>query len=194
MEEFKKFYNELILSSPKERRDKLNTKMSNLADSGINCSSCKGVCCSFIANSMKTTPIETLDLYIYLSENNRLNAELFKSLENTIKHYRLDYDIDTGRGTNLRRTYTCPFYIPGPKGCTISKYYKPYGCLAFNALGPNAYGENGCAPDFKLLEDREKYFEELESVSNKIIREKLGLTWDKLPMPCALMEIKKRFQ
>ncbi|MCK5884421.1 MAG: hypothetical protein KAG61_12085 [Bacteriovoracaceae bacterium] len=175
--------------SPHKRREKLIEKMGVLTSSGINCYSCEGTCCTFIANSMKTTPLESLDLLSYLQENNLLNDELIKQLKETVAHYRLDYDIDTGRGTILRRTYTCPFFIPGEKGCTISRKNKPYGCLGFNAFKEKSVEGSSCSPDFNLLQEREDEFGIAEENNNQWLKNELRLDWDKLPMPLALLQI-----
>lgn len=186
---FKRFYDTLSIPSNKERRSSLIKKMGGLKNSGINCQSCKGVCCTFIANSMKATPIEALELAVFLEENGRITESLIENLQNTIKHYRLDYDIDTGMGTSIRRTYTCPFYNEGPKGCSISPEYKPYGCLGFNAFDPNAQDGDKCAPDFDLLEERELLFSQQESEIGKLITEKYKIHSTKLPMPIMLLKI-----
>ncbi len=190
MTSFSEIYNSLSSLSANERRKALIDEMSQLESNGIDCSSCEGICCSFIANSMKTTPLETLDLLVHLEDTDRLNDNFWALIQENIVHYRLDYDIDTGRGTSFRRTYTCPFYSPGAKGCSISRNSKPYGCLGFNAGRPNANGENGCAPDFDLLKRREDKFLSLEQKINGELKEVLGLTWEKLPIPVALFNIK----
>ncbi|MFI5390895.1 MAG: hypothetical protein ACHQYQ_05990, partial [Bacteriovoracales bacterium] len=68
-----------------------------------------------------------------------------------IEEYRLDYEIPTTRGIPLRRTYTCPFFEPGPKGCSIDSRSKPYGCLAFNPTEKNSKGGGSCSSNKEIL-------------------------------------------
>ncbi len=170
-----------------ERRKVLIESMRQLIDSGRGCASCQGYCCTFSYNSMRVTPLETLDLYEFLKSTNRINSELIDSLNKTIKDYRLDKEIYLGNGQELRRQYTCPFFNAGPKGCSIGLEWKPYGCLAFNALEKNVSVEGKCSSDQKLLERRELEFNDEEMASHKI-SEALNLLWQRKSMPVALLE------
>ncbi len=175
--------------TPQIRREKLILAMKGKKNQGINCQSCTGLCCTFRANSMQMTPVETVDLLLFLEKEGRLTKELSDQLSQTIKDYRLNYHLDTGNGQGLRRTYTCPFFQEGPKGCSIDPSYKPYGCLGFN---PSLSGESeglSCYSDIKLLEEREKLYRDDEELKNQELRQLLDLDWDKLPIPMALLAL-----
>ena len=138
-------------SSNVERRQVLLNEMESLAKSGINCSSCSGTCCTSFANSMQITQIEALDILHFLKSEGRFNEELKNNLIKCIDEYRLDYEISTTRGIPIRRTYTCPFFEPGPKGCSIDLRSKPYGCLAFNPNEKNSKGGAACSSNKEIL-------------------------------------------
>lgn len=170
------------------RRDILIQKMGALIEKKINCFSCSGLCCTFVSNSMQTDPIQTLELYKFLLERDRINEGLITELQDVIRNNRLDNEISTGKGSTFRRTYTCPFYKKGEKGCTISPSHKPYGCLSFNARSPNAIEGSDCGPDFEQLKKREIKHEMKEQLANNFLKEEMTLYWDKKPMPVALLE------
>ncbi|WP_372655544.1 hypothetical protein [Halobacteriovorax sp.] len=192
-EKAEKLYSELInskgLPSNEERRSVLNENMENLLSKDINCFSCTGLCCTFVSNSMQTDPIQTLELYTFLHKNKRWNEELISELKEVIRNNRLDYEIQTGLGSTFRRTYTCPFFNKGPKGCSIDPEWKPFGCLGFNARSPGASEGSDCTSDMNLLKKREDLYEAKEDISNSYLKELLGLDWDKLPMPVALLKL-----
>jgi Fe-S-cluster containining protein len=174
------------------RREMLTEYMLANEKAGNNCYSCKGGCCTFEMNSMQTTPLETYELFTFLNTNNRINDELTAKLNETISWYRLDKPIPSdGKREFARRTYTCPFLEPGDKGCTISRASKPYGCLGFNPDIKDSVGERGCSSNQGLLEKREKLNSEFEVKENNRLKEKFNLSWDKLPMPVALLKMIK---
>ncbi len=168
---------------PGERRSILTTQMKTLAESSKNCQSCSGLCCTSVKNSMQTTQQETSDLYFYLKETGRITPELIGSLKKCVSDYRLDKFFGDGKRA-LRKTYTCPFYSPGPKGCSIPPDYKPYGCLAFNPTQAAVTDGSGCQSDQELLLKREQM-----AGVDKVVHEKFW--WEKLPMPVALLEFIK---
>lgn len=163
--------------------------MLGLERQGIDCASCTGVCCSFIANSMQTTPLEAIEIIAYLDKLNLITEELIANLKQVVKDYRLDYHLDTGNGHNLRRTYNCPFYTPGSKGCGLSRSVKPLGCLAFNPGKLSSKDGEGCAPGFEILEFHQKQWGVEEEKANALIKKTLDLHWEKLPMPVALLDL-----
>ena len=185
MSEFNELKQKYVSPHHKERRAPVNAEMSKLIGEGKNCFSCEGLCCTFLYNSMQVTPLEALDAYTYLSKKNRINDSLIKDLKECIKKYRLDIDLNMGRKSELRKHYTCPFFNSGPKGCSISPDYKPYGCLGFNPLEKNVKTEGKCTSYLSILEKRELYFDE-ESM-NMELREKLNLYWDKKNFPMAIL-------
>ena len=126
------------IPSPEVRRNLLIKAMNALNDEKINCYSCIGLCCTFESNSMQVTPQEALDVVVLLEKQNRINQELIEMLKENIKKYRLDKEISTGKNSTFRRYYTCPFYKPGERGCTLTKEDKPYGCLGYNSKKENA--------------------------------------------------------
>lgn len=134
---------------------------------------------------MQTTQQETSDLYNYLNQAGRITPELIESLKQCVSDYRLDKFFGDGKRT-LRKTYTCPFYTPGPKGCSIPLEYKPYGCLAFNPTQSEVSDGSACQSDQELLIKREVMAGVDAKVSEKI-------WWEKLPMPVALLEFIKTY-
>ncbi len=182
-------YDSQDLPNGNQRRAELIEEMANLEQNSKDCASCSGLCCTFIANSMQTDPIQTLEIYNNLQSSDSFDAELVELLEDTVKNNRLDYEISTGKNSSFRRTYTCPFLNKGPKGCALSRKIKPYGCLGFN---PNevAVSEKGhCSVNIGLLSARERQFEALEDEINRRIKSDLALDWDKYPMPLALLKL-----
>ena len=61
------------LEKASDRRKILVHEMGRLFRNKINCFSCQGVCCTFVANSMQITLIEAFDIYFFLKENYPLN-------------------------------------------------------------------------------------------------------------------------
>jgi hypothetical protein len=178
------------LPSPRERRRILIDEMTGLSDKTIHCFNCNGTCCTFSANSMQITPIEAFEILISLNEASTNLSELKVKLQENIQNYRLDHEIFLGRKKNflLRKTYTCPFFMAGPKGCTIKKEFKPYGCLGFN---PRIEDDNGsqCLSNVVLLEQREKAELQNEQKANDFLKHQLQLDWDKLEIPKAILKL-----
>lgn len=166
--------------------------MSEAIESGKNCFNCIGHCCTFEHNSMRVTPIEALDAFTYLEQNNRINKELVKDLEDCIKQYRLDKEILIGKGQELRRYYTCPFYKKDKLGCTIGKHHKPYGCLAFNPLENNVTTPGHCKSDQDILEQNAEQFKAEEKNLNTQLKEKYQIYWDKKDLPSAVLFLIKK--
>jgi len=176
------------LPSPAERRAPLRAHMRQLAEVGKTCFSCCGVCCTFVANSMRITPVEALDLKRRLQSEDRWTPELLDTLRDTVRRHRLDQDAGDGR-RRLRKTYTCPFFSPGPRGCSIHPDHKPYGCLAFNARSPGITEGGDCASARDLLLAREAASPE-EASANTALRARLSLDTETDPIPLALLNIK----
>jgi len=182
-------YKSQDLPNARKRREVLVNEMAKLESNAKDCASCTGLCCTFIANSMHTDPIQTLEIYRDLVEKGLFNEDLVSSLKETVQNNRLDNELSTGKNSTFRRTYTCTFLTKGPEGCGLSRSVKPYGCLGFNPDQIEAQGEGQCSSNIDLLKQREHQFESLEEQVNGLIKEKLALTWNKLPMPVALLEI-----
>ncbi len=180
--------------STKDRREALVHEMEKLERQGVDCRQCRGVCCTFVANSMQTTVLETIDLLFYLRQENRLNPDLIKQLHQTVTHYRLDRIPGDGQRDYIRRTYTCPFFQGGPVGCSISRWAKPYGCLGFNPHSPRQTEGGDCTSHTVLLEQREALYFEEERCQNRKLQQQLGLFWTKLPMPLALLEVLQKLE
>lgn len=166
--------------------------MSKTIQSGKDCFSCVGHCCTFEHNSMRVTPLEALDTVEYLASNDRINKELIQELEGCIKRYRLDKEVLTGRGQELRRYYTCPFYKKEKLGCTIGKHHKPYGCLAFNPLKKEVTVSGHCVSDQKVLLENAERFTQSESELNEKLKSEFQLYWDKKDLPSAVLYLIKR--
>lgn len=166
------------LPPPETRRALLRSHMHDLSAKGWSCAACTGVCCTFVANSMRITPVEARDLHRWLESQGRWTPELTDTLRDTVTRYRLDHDAGDGR-RSLRKTYTCPFHTPGPRGCSIHPDHKPYGCLAFNARKPGITEGGHCASAQDLLQQREDTFPQ-ESAHNR------AHTPDPTPLPIPL--------
>ena len=172
-----------MAKSPSQRRHLLLERMANLESQGVDCSQCRGTCCTFEANSMQATPQEALDIYFYLRDNQLFHKDLIAKLLETIRDYRLDAPAPSdGRRNFSRRTYTCPFLTRAPLACSIPKEVKPYGCLGFNASNKGEKVGTSCSSDQKLLQDHDA------SLSKETLED---FWWDKLPMPVALLEVAK---
>lgn len=173
-----------------QRRARPIRQMSALEAGEAHCGGCSGVCCTFVANSVQTTPLETLEILWYLKREQRLTPRLREKLEAVTARYRLDQD-PPGNGARLfsRRTYTCPFLGDAPRGCGLSRSVKPYGCLGFNPKGGGVKDGENCASDIPLLEKREEEWQEREARWNGQIAEMFDLNWEKRPMPVALLEL-----
>lgn len=183
---------EKIIPSAPERRQLLVKKMEALGAEGKNCALCTGVCCTFLSNSMQISPLEAEDLKLWLIEQDRWNNTLFDQLKETVRRFRLDQDLGDGR-RSFRRTYTCPFYFAGAKGCSISRHHKPYGCLAFNAKSAGMTAGGHCASDQNALIEREQHFTD-EERRNRQLKQQYHLVFEKAPIPVALLALRNKPQ
>lgn len=192
MEKIKEFYQALTIDSAPLRRANLIAEMKHLAAAKIDCYNCTGTCCTQVANSMQVTPLEAIEILLSIDPLDILNLKV--KLQETVAQFRLDHEIFTGKKgvTTLRKTYTCPFFTEGPKGCGVKKEFKPYGCLGFN---PRLESDNGtqCTSNTDLLEKREMNFIKAEDEINQKIRSELKLDWIKKDIPRALLSIMEKF-
>ncbi len=172
---------------PSERRQILLHEMQRLAAEDKHCAACPGHCCTAIANSMQTTPLETEDVLTFLRESGRWTEELKTQLRATVTKFRLDQIPGNGKKNFLRRTYDCPFFAGQSLGCTLPREVKPYGCLGFNPSTPGEREGKSCSSDQNLLLKREISSPD-EEQQNLELRQQHGLWWDKLPLPWALLE------
>lgn len=171
------------------RRHALVEEMSALDALGKSCLSCSGMCCTNQHNSMQVDPIQALELLAWLEGQGRINEALFESLDKNISEYRLDREFFLGRGRELRQHFTCPFYLGKSKGCSVSRGAKPYGCLGFNPLEENVSTPGKCASNINALEKRDEKFSLSEAKANEIIKDKLGIYWEKKNLPFALKDM-----
>jgi hypothetical protein len=142
---------------------------------------------------MLITPLEAIELLVGLEIDQYGNEKLsiFKEeMNKTIQNFRLGIEIYTGKkhSTELRKTYTCPFFNKGVLGCSLSRSSKPYGCLGFN---PKIKEDNGqsCASNLKILESRETDFCLTEDQVNTKIRNTFNIKWTKQNIPQALLDM-----
>lgn len=175
------------IPSPKIRRKYLIEAMETLSSKQINCYSCTGLCCTFESNSMQVTPQEAIDVLLLLDSQQRINQELVQMLKDNVRKYRLDKEISTGKNSTFRRYYTCPFYQEGEKGCTLTKEDKPYGCLGYNAKKEQAKIQHDCGSDLDLLKIQDDANADDELALR--LQEELKLSWTKLPLPVALLDL-----
>lgn len=164
----------------------LIAEMDRAESAGISCAGCAGTCCTFEANSMMVTPLEALELMNYLSESGMKDAVLRTKLEETVKNYRLDHAPGNGKRSFLRKTYTCTFFGFKELGCPLPREVKPYGCLAFNTHHKEMKAGEHCYSDVGLLE--KFVFDE----KNEELKKKFGISWDKSPLPTALLDLWER--
>ena len=174
------------------RRKKIIDKMKSLESKGRSCESCPGFCCTYTSNSMQISPLEALEIYQSLMEKGEWGPELIQKLEENVKEFRLDKELSMGNRNTIRRYYTCPFFKNGCLGCSLSLEIKPYGCLAFNPHKENITVEGFCSSDTSLLKERENKFALEEKKANEEIKKELGLTWDKWPIPMALLDVHRQ--
>ena len=153
---------------------------------GMSCMGCSGTCCTYEANSMMVTPLESLELLSYLKTNFMLDETLHSKLEETVRTYRLDHAPGNGKRSYLRKTYTCSFFGFKELGCPLPREVKPYGCLAFNSHHKEEKAGAHCYSDKELLE--KVVFDE----KNEELKKKYSITWDKSPLPTALLDLWER--
>lgn len=169
-------------SSPEARRLPLMNEMQALGARGVHCGTCVGTCCTFVANSMRISPEEALDLVTYLHGMGQSKASLTQSMLDTVTRFGLDRPVlGTGSRELSRRRYTCPFYDGGRLGCTVARDHKPYGCLAFNPRKAGIQDGEDCGSDDLLLEDRRR-------LAVSVTRDP-RFAWDKLPIPLAVLAV-----
>jgi hypothetical protein len=186
-------YEENNILSSHERRAELIKEMELLEGKTIHCFTCPGTCCTAQANSMQITPIEALEILQSLKADDwsDIDRQKFKShMLATITQYRLDVEVYTGKKNSsaLRKTYTCPFFNNGSLGCGLSRSAKPYGCLGFNPKNSDDNGKS-CASNTDLLNERDEAFLAIEENANIFIKDDLKISWKKLSIPEALLEI-----
>jgi hypothetical protein len=140
---------------------------------------------------MQTDAIQTIEIYEELQRTNRFTTELISELESSVRSNRLDNEISTGKNSTFRRTYTCPFLVKGPQGCSLSRTIKPYGCLGFNPESSKISETGHCSSNVNLLKVRDDEFSLKEENANNILKKDLNLDWDKYPMPLALLKMHK---
>ena len=173
-----------------QRRSVVINEMKQLEMHQIGCFNCDGHCCSKQSNSMKITPLEALELFLSLvNQEDKQDLNLLKEkLKKNISEFRLDHEVYTGKKHNnsMRKTYDCPFFTSGNKGCSIRLENKPYGCLSFNPKLINDNGSN-CGLNEELFLAREQQYLEDENRANKYLKDKLKIHWDKLEIPRALL-------
>jgi hypothetical protein len=178
-----------LLVDSGELRDFLVTNMNNLEKKGMNCSSCSGLCCTVTKNSMQVTPMEAMDLYLYLSENIQDQNLLWKNIEESVLKYGLDREIYV-KNKLLRKNYTCPLFKFESWGCPVTPAKKPFGCLGFNAFKAGVVNGESCNSDVELLSkvDQQIHLKLLDY--NQKINKLVNLNFDKLPIPNALIKIR----
>ncbi len=170
------------------RRETLIERMNKLESEGKGCIGCAGNCCTFEANSMMVTPLETLELIDYLQKSHLFTATLKEKIQDAVDKYRLDHYPGNGKRSYLRKTYTCPFFNHTELGCPLPREVKPYGCLAFNSHHEVSKASEHCYSEKDLLLKREELHRD-EAVRNAELKEKYSISWDKSPIPTALIDL-----
>ena len=171
----------------RERRSLLLEEMQRVASKGIDCAHCEGTCCTFAANSMRVTPLETYDLWFFLEKSHRWNEATRQLLLATIDRFRLDHPVPgNGRRSYGRRTYTCPFFNNQIEGCSIDLVHKPYGCLGFN---PKIAGQTSGGKCGHQLGSELRDVAALEETANIQLREILEFDEQTKTIPEALLTV-----
>lgn len=164
-------------------RDSLIKNMEMLENQNINCKHCSGLCCTSQRNSMMISPNEALDIVNYLYYAQKLDHFFIEKLNKVICDYRLNLDLPiSGKKSNFRRYYTCPFYKNQNLGCELPENIKPMGCLAYNPSQANESKGLSCKSNTELL----KSFTKQEIHTNTKLSH---LSWEKQSIPMAVKEI-----
>ncbi len=176
------------LINNRQRRLDLVKAMAESDKAGFSCANCIGNCCTFSSNSMRITPLEAVEILSFLENEERISIELMKNLDRVVSEYRLETETYFG----IKKNYTCPFYLGHRKGCSISRWSKPYGCLAFNSTKLNVTKGEDCRSDQVSLQKRNARFYQHEEDLNLYIKRILKLSWNKESIPVALLDILKK--
>jgi len=162
--------------------------MEQMEQAGVHCFNCQHCqCCTYTSNSMMITPVESLEIVLYLIEQQRWNQALWQKLQDNINQFNLKNFTIAGSHKLLRKYYTCPFLVEGPKGCSLSRKIKPYGCLAFNASNARSHELLDCQSSIDELNLIEKKFQDVLKNQNDFLEDKLKWYCAKMPIPNALL-------
>lgn len=170
--------------SPAERRALVREHMQALIDTGKHCGACSGPCCTFRHNTMQITPLEATDIVRHLQATGRHTDAMRSRLVSSVERYDLAALPGDGRRA-LRKSYTCPFFTAGPRGCSIDPDHKPPGCLAFNPVRTGVTEGGDCVSDLGVLERRQSAHARFEDTQN----ERLDFYWIKAPIPVAVLAV-----
>lgn len=174
-----------MLSNP---RDKIIQVMSKMEQQGVHCIQCDHCqCCTYTSNSMMITRIEAYEIVLSLMNDVLWDEKLFERLGATIEQFQLKNFQVAGSRKLIRKYYTCPFLLAGPRGCALSRKVKPYGCLAFNAVDSDSYKKLNCQSDLTLLTELDSNFGQQLKSQNTFLEAKLSWYMDKMPIPNALL-------
>lgn len=162
--------------------------MKAMQSEGIGCQACIGICCTMARNSMRINAAETEDIVRWIkAQPEEEQAAWLEKMKTCVDDYQLDRPTPgDGRRSLVRRSYTCPFFSPGPKGCALPRETKPLGCLAFNATMPDAANDDRCQSDQSLLSHVIAKHPDYLARSDSL-KTQLGLDWDSLPIPQAII-------
>lgn len=166
--------------------------MDKLESTGLGCGSCTAVCCTVERNSMQVDSYEAFETLTALLQNGATVQDLKDLLKKNIQEFRLDKFISTGRNTLFRRKYTCPFFKHQSLGCGVSKYFKPLGCLGYNAKSGNVQNGEDCESNLDLLERSDSVIEKESLMDQEVfhfLNKDLKIIDDKQPLPIKLLEI-----
>lgn len=181
------------LASAYTRRRVLLDGMQELAARDVSCQGCSGVCCTFVANSMQITPLETLDILAHLATRGELSEERLQQWTQVVERHGLDRPAPgDGRRELVRRRYTCPFFSGGTLGCGLPQSVKPYGCLSFNPRRPHIREGEDCGVDGRLLEGRDADDRARQADTEMAPLLELLAGLEKRPIPAALLALAAR--
>ncbi len=171
-------------------RESILNYMQKMERAGVHCFNCQHCqCCTYTSNSMMITHVECLEITLYLIEQNRWNNTLFSRLEQNIEQFQLKNFIIPTTQKLLRKYYTCPFLVDGPKGCSLSRKIKPYGCLAFNATTASSHEQLDCQSSLNELAQLERDYATILKSQNDFLEDKFKWYCRKMPIPNALLTL-----
>ena len=162
--------------------------MSNLDKRKLTCAKCVGNCCTFTSNSMRVTPLEAVEMILYLEESNLIDHHLVEKLESNIREFRLDKETLFG----IKKNYTCPFYLGSCQGCSISRGSNLMAVSLLMQL-KKMFLRGKIVNQTKPFWRRDTTPSWLyEKVLIFTIKNTLNLSWEKESIPIALLDIIKK--
>jgi hypothetical protein len=177
-----------IETSSEQRRRHLIQHMRSGESNGHHCMDCTGTCCTSAHNTMHVSPLEAVDLMVDMKRKGRWNIDWMTRLKNNESENLLDRPPLWNGKTELRRSYTCPFFNVDAWGCGCAVEQKPYGCIAFNPREKGVTDGGQCRSSLDDLKHQAS-LNTKEVEWNNIIKKTFQIQWDKKAIPSALLSL-----